>query len=178
MNKSGLTPMCVMAVPEWIYRKLIRNKMNTIDLKDYGKMRSILSLDDLAEWFYVNDRLSVDKQLLSNTLLEKNWTSISSEQLTEVMNSVLPLSGSEEIAHSANTKLNGSNPMSDSYYKFINIDTTIYVVLSEGFIKHLQDQNSLNDFVSNYLKQCYAMASVSDVSKLSIFQVYLKQFAI
>jgi hypothetical protein len=178
MDIHGLTPLSVIVVPDWIYRKVIRNKLNTIDLKDYTKMRSILSVDDLAEWFYLNDRFGINKQVLSNKVLESNWHNISTSQLAEVMNSVLPLSGSEEIAHSANTKLQGSNSMSDSYYKFIVIDTTIYVVLSEGLMTHLQTRENMSMFIENYLKQCYAMASVSDVSKLSIFQLYLKQFAI
>lgn len=178
-----LTPMRTIVVPGWIQRALLRNKLNTIDLLDYRKVRQVLSLDDMAEWFYMNDRFEINKVRLSNTYLETAWHSFSPTDQLEVRNSVLPLSGSEEIASSANHRLtaktdNISNPVGNQNYQFIRIENNLYVVLSEGFMTTMQDQAEMLDFVKKYLKECYAMVSVADVSKLSIFELYMKQIAI
>lgn len=178
-----LNPMKVIVVPAWIQRAAIRNKLNTIELLDYKKVRSILSLDDMAEWFYMNDFFKIDGKELSNTSLIHLWSNISPDAQQEISNSVLPLSGSEEIAGSANHKLsitNGDigNLLSNQLFQFIRIEHILYIVLSEGFVASLSDAFAKADFVKKYLKECYAMTSVADVSKLSIFDLYMKQFAI
>lgn len=178
MSGKGLTPFKIFVVPEWILRSLMRNKLNTIDLMDYSKVRGVLSLNDMAEWFYMNDRFTIDNCRLSNGFLDTHWHSFSSEQRFEVQNSVLPLSGSEEIANSASAKLSGSYPMSTGVYQFVTVDNILYIVLSEGFMNEIPKPDFRSEFVKKYLKECYAMASVSDVSRLSIFDLYMRQFAI
>jgi hypothetical protein len=175
MVTTSLEQMKIFVIPDWIYRNVIRNKLNIIDIADYSKIRSIFSIDDMAEWFYLNDKLKIDDIRISNEWLDCFWHSISPSQLTEVRNSVLPLSGSEEIAHSAKLRLTKDSNLSKSTYKFIVINNILYIILSEGFITHIQNPANKLDFVKNYLKECYAMASVSEVAKLSIFDLYLKQ---
>jgi hypothetical protein len=178
-----LNPMKIIVVPAWIQRAALRNKLNTIELLDYKKVRAILSLDDMAEWFHVNDSLKIDDINLSNTGLQSLWSNLSPDAQQEISNSVLPLSGSEEIASSANHKLtitsdNIGNLLSDQLFQFIRIEHILYIVLSEGFVASLSDASVKADFVKKYLKECYAMTSVADVSKLGIFDLYMKQFAI
>ncbi len=177
MSSNNLEPMKVFIVPGAIVRSLHRNKLNIIDLLDYSKIRAILSIDDMAEWFYLNDKFTIDGKQISSAWLDFQFHSITQAERAEIQISVLPLSGSEEIAHSANTKLSGLVPESTSVYQFIPINNLLYIVLSEGFITHVQDRKNKTDFVKQYLKECYAMASVSDVSKLSIFDLYLKAIA-
>lgn len=178
MGQNSLTPMKIFVVPGWIYRSVLRNKLNTIDMLDYTKVRSVLSLNDMAEWFYMNDRFQIDGCLLSSAFLDLHWHSFTEAQRAEVKNSVLPLSGSEEVADSAKAKLTGSYPMSEVAYQFITIDNILYILLNEGFMSAISKPDYKSEFVKNYLKECYAMASVSDVSRLSIFDLYMKQFAI
>lgn len=172
-----------VVVPGWIQRALLRNRLNTIDLLEYSKVRQVLSLDDMAEWVYMNDRFEINRVKLSNCHLGNVWHSLSPTDKLEIQNSVQPLSGSEEIASSANHKLNEisdkiGNPLGNQNYQFIRIDNILYVVLSEGFLSTMKDQALLREFIEKYLKECYAMVSVADVSKLSIFELYMKQFAI
>ena len=178
-----LSPMKIVIVPGWIYRALIRNKLNTIDLLDYKKARHYLSLDDMAEWLYMNDSLRISDCKLSNTIMECLWSNFDAKDQHEVNNSVLHLSVSEEIASSANFKLaqktnDVSNPVDSNTYQFIRIENILYIVLSEGFMASMLDQENLSIFVKKYLKECYAMTSVAEVSQLGIFNLYLKQFAI
>ena len=177
MSNINLEAMKTFIVPDWIVRALHRNKLNIIDLLDYSKVRAILSIDDMAEWFYLNDKFTIEGRRMSNEYLDAAFHSVTQAQKAEIRVSVLPLSGSEEIALSANTKLSGQVPESASVYKFIPINNVLYIILSEGFITHLQVRANKDEFVKNYLKECYAMASVSDVSQHSIFDLYLKAIA-
>lgn len=166
--------MKVFVVPGWVLRAVYRNKFSAIDLMDYTKMRSILSVDDMAEWFYLNDMFQVEGKRLGFNFLDNYSHSISPVQKTEINNSVLPLSGSEEVAISANAKLDKVTSLtSTSEYEFIKLDNLLYVVLNEGFNKIVQDHESKMIFVNKYLKECYAMTSVSEVSRFSIFELYL-----
>lgn len=179
-----LTPMRTFVVPGWVHRSLLRNKLNIIDLLDYNKARSVLALDDMAELFYVNDRFKINGCLLSNESFITSMTGLTEANKAELNSSVIPLSGSEEIAQNVITKLSGSNPMNglpsagDSY-NFISIDSTIFIILHEDFLKK-QLTDGKNDytfeFAKNYLKQCYAMVSIPEVSRLSIFGLYLAYF--
>lgn len=178
MSKASLSPVNIFVVPGWIYRSVLRNKLNTIDMLDYSKVRDVLSLTDMAEWFYMNDRFKVDECLLSSSFLDIHWHSFTPAQRAEVKNSVLPLSGSEEIANSAKAKLNGHYPMSAASYQFVTIDNTVYIILHEGFMSEISKKEFMSEFVKKYLKECYAMMSVTDVSRLNIFDLYMKQFAI
>lgn len=182
MPNQTLSPQKIFVVPGWILKAMLRNKLNTIDLMDYSKVREVLSLNDVAEWFYLNDRFEVDKCRLSNGFLDTHWHSFTPAQRAEVTNSVLPLSGSEEIANSAKTKLTANfperkNTMSDGVYQFVVIDNILYIVLHEGFMTEIVKPEFKSEFVKKYLKECYAMASVSDVSRLAIFDLYVKQIA-
>lgn len=176
VNKTLVRPQIII-VPGWIYRNVLRNKLNTIDMMDYRKMRQVLSLDDMAEWFYMNDSFKIDKHTLSSFYVDSIWHSFTPEDKLEYSNSVVPLSASEEIACSANQKLM-ANAMSDTCYQFVRTTDVLYVVLSEGFMASLQDTEKKVQFVKNYLKECYAMAPVADVSMLGIFGLYMKTFAI
>lgn len=175
---NSLTPMRIYLVPGWIYRSILRNKLNTIDMNNYAKIRGVLSVDDMAEWFYANDQLKVQGCRLSDSYLDSNWEDFSPAHRAEVNNSVLPLSGSEPIADNVKTKLATSNTVSDGQYQFVTVSNILYVILNEGFMNTLKDPTAQKEFVRSYLKQCYAMAAVHTVSQCSIFDLYMKQFAI
>lgn len=173
----GLTSFRCFVLPGWVHRALLRNKLNILDLMDYSKVRKVLSIDDLAEWFYLNDHLTVDKCKLSNTFLDFHFHSMTEQQRSEFSVSILPQSASEDVAASAKAKLDGSYPMNDSSYEFIYVDNILYVVLNEGFNKILEKPESLMEFVKEYLKKCYEYLPVNEVSKLPIYKLYLRQFS-
>lgn len=175
--KQFLIKPQIILVPGWIHRSLLRNKLNTIDMVDYRKMRQVLSLHDMAEWFYMNDRFMVDNTRISSQFVDSVWHSFTPQDRVEHQSSVVPLSASEEIASSANQKLM-ANTVSDSFYQFVQTTDVLYVVLNEGFMVSLQDTEKKNQFVKDYLKECYAMAPVACVSSLGIFSLYMKTFAI
>lgn len=73
--------------------------------------------------------------------------------------------------------------MTDCYensmlYQFIQVDNTIFIILERGFIDNVLTKPELSiEFIRKYLKQCYAMESISEVAHFSIFQLYLNNLA-
>jgi len=175
---STLLPLKILVVPGWIYRNVLRNRLNTTDILDYNKIREILSIDDMAEWLFINNRFNLNGSFLSNNNIEESFNNLTIAQKAELNNSVLPLSGTDEIAHSVTTKLIGSNPMNSCEYSFITIENTIYIILNEGFMTKILDSDYELEFIKKYLKECYMIASIPEVSELSIFNLYIKHFKI
>lgn len=175
---NTLDKINIFIIPGWIYRSLLRNKLNTVDVADYAKMRKILSTSDLAEWVYVNNALKIEQCFISGRSLEYSFNALTQDNWREITNSVLPLSKTEEIALSTTGKLNStiSYSMSESAYQFINIGSAVYLILNEGFLSDITKPGFKLEFVKDYLKQCYAIASINDVSQLDMYQLYLQQF--
>lgn len=173
-----LLPLRIVVIPGWVLRAALRHNLNTVDLLDYNKIKPILSIDDMAEWFFLNDGFTLDKHYLSNINLLDAITGFTEAQKAEVLNSVLPLSRSETIACCATTKLGGSNPMNCCEYQFIPIANALYVVLNEGFMAKIADPDYKSEFVKAYLQECYSVISIPEVSQLSLYKLYLSQFKI
>jgi len=181
-----LTKLQAVIVPHWVFKALHRNNLNTIDLLSYTKLRTILSIDDMAEYLYLNQGFKINGIPLAHVDIISELTchsSLTSAEKAELQNSVVPLSGSEEIAKSVISKLTGSNLMADCYqdcmlYQFIQVDNTIFIILERGFIDYvLGKEDTSIEFIRKYLKHCYAMESISEVSHFSIFQLYLNNLA-
>lgn len=169
-------------VPGWVYRGVIRNKHAATDLSNYRVLRSILSIDDMAEFFYVNDRLKINSMYLSDRTLISNFSGLSPEESHEIYNSVLPLSGSEQTASSVKNRLTDLSEemklLSDRRdYEFVLVDNTIYIILNEGFLSMCEDKAKRFEFITQLLKKCYFMTSIADVSKMAIFKAYVNHLA-
>lgn len=136
-------------------------------------MRKILSIDDLAEWEYLNYQFKLNGCHLSNIFLDSIFENLTQEERTEFKNSVQPLSGTENIAQAVTAKLNTYGVDNSTFYDFIVSNNTICIIINEGFLTHISKTNEELDFIKNYLKQCYSMAPLADVSKLEIFKLYI-----
>lgn len=179
---NTLTELQVVMVPAWLFRTVLRNKLNTIDLINYDKLRPIISVDDVAEYLAINDKLKIGGCNPNHYYyFGSMFRNLTPEQTIEWNNSVVPLSGSESISSSLISKLSRSNPM-DSYsdteakppYTFITVNTTVFVILEEGFITHMSSTDNMLDFIKLYLKNCYAVAKMSIVHQLPLFGLYIK----
>lgn len=175
--EDAINPVKVFVLPGWIHRSIIRNNLNIVDVSDYAKMRNILSLEDFSEWVYMNDILKIDNQayISTNTLDQLfNSDTLSKQQLMEYRNSVLPLSGAENIAETISSKLSAYNSMNDKPYSFISVGNNNLIIINEGFFNVVNDANQKLEFIKQYLKLCYSLYSVKRVSLTSIFNLYVK----
>lgn len=182
MQESPNVLLKTVAVPGWIYRALLRAKRSTADLTNYSVLREVLSVDDFAQWFYVNQHLKIDNQYMFQFFDERFFEGLSPAQALEIKNSVAPLAFSEEIASSVKTRLSTEKEdwqvsPTDVDYNFVLLDNTIFVILHEGFLKNMTDAQKRYAFVQEYLKKCYAMTSIADVSKMAAFRSYVNHLA-
>lgn len=172
MNQQ-LQPPYIVIMPGWVYRSIIRNKLNIIDASNYSKMRKILSLNDIAEWQNANASVNVQKEYLGG-FGELIFENMNDSEKNEMKNTILPLSGSIQIAENVKIKLSVINDMVETAYQFIRNNNTLYVILNEGFLSKTTDRRYTMDFVKNYLAQCYSLTTIHEVSKMSIFKLYIK----
>ena len=186
MHQSPNVLLKAITVPGWVYRALLQAKRSASDLSNYATLRQIMSTEDFAQWYYLNNRLKIDNLYLTDSsIVHFNFfNSLTPEEDREIQNSVAPLSGSEEIASSVKTRLMLDKKTSwqlassqDVDYEFVLLDNTIYVILYEGFLKTCEDQQKRLDFVRDYLKKCYSMTSIADVSKMAVFTSYVNHLA-
>jgi hypothetical protein len=175
---SSLQGFTAIIIPGWIYRAINKNKLNIIDVLNYSKIRSVLSIDDMAELVYMNDQFQINGYYLANTSYATTLLNLTPAQKAELDNSVRPLSLTEEIATSAKAKLTLSNRMSECVYQFVTIDNNLFVILNEGFLTSIQNDDRMHEFVKLYLKECYAMTSIKEVSTYDLFKLYLSSFSV
>ena len=166
-------------IPEWIHRGLLQNNASMTELCRYSKVRQIISIEALAEWYYINDRLKLDGNTLSSCDLSSLFSDISPAERQEITHSVVPLSGSEATASSVTTRLShrGAYNTMDRDYDFAVVNNTIFVIINEGFLSTSEDPKKFLDFLRQYLKTCYSMTSINDVSTMAAYNTYLKHLA-
>jgi hypothetical protein len=163
----------VYIVPGWVYRALYRNKMNLDDLFDYTKARQFLSVDDMAEMVFLQRSFAVDGCLLSN-----NWEPCfmngtpDRSKINQEFDTIQRIASDLITSNNVMAKL--ERPTTEASYDFIKANDRLIVVVREGFGITLQNPESKQEFVKNYMKELYAMAAVADVNKLEIFKLYLK----
>lgn len=184
MHQSPNVLLKSIAVPGWIYRAVLQAKRSAADLSNYGTLRQFLSIDDFAQWWYVNNGLKIDNLYFTDAV--GGWRffdGLASAEEQEIQNSVAPLSGSEEIASSVKTRLTldknswQAASVQDVDYEFVLLDNKIYVILHEGFLKTCEDPQKRLAFVRDYLKKCYSMTSIADVSRMAVFTSYVNHLA-
>ena len=163
----------IYVIPGWIYRSIIKNKINVIDKTDYTEVRKVLSTDDLASWFYLNNNFKVNGANLSNTDLYSLFLKLSEENDLEVKTSIVPLIDLKDVVNRTIERLTATNNMTDSDYSIISNQNFILVVLNEGFLSSIQKKENLYQFVISYLKSCYALMPIAEVSYLSLFNLYV-----
>jgi hypothetical protein len=98
----------------------------------------------------------------------------SPEENLELMNTALPWSVSEELATSIFNRLSQSNNMTDTLYQFIPFGKTIYVIISEGFQEITENDKQYREFISNYMKACFSVATIQEVTCSSAMRVYIQ----
>lgn len=178
MPDIGYHQFKCFVIPQWIHRTLVRNSLTLMDLFNYGKVRKVMSLDDLAELVYVNEQVQIDKKTIGNNWLDSHFHYMTEAERAEYNRHVLNLSFSEDVKSSVNAKLLGSNPMNEQNYTFVYIDNILFVLIGEGFLKTMENNDNKEEFVKNYLTKCYEFLPVAKVSELSMYSLYLRQLSI
>jgi hypothetical protein len=161
-----------------------------MEFRNYGKVRSILSLNDLRDWaladavfddlrkFYRQDHLfgwSLGRNI------DSHFPILNEDQRKELEYSVKPLVGTAENLAYIKNRLTMSEDVMPGIdkevltYTFVKDIDVIYLIIDEGIINTLQTKKGAFIFSKKCLEQFYSMMSMSDASELGIYTVYLKE---
>ena len=191
MNEpTGLAGNCsFIIIPDWIYKAALRNKFNTIDLADYSKLRSIMSVEDMAEIFYINsdgnNPLSFIKGVQDYCSIKGHFdkaNKLTEEQTKEIDNIIVPLSGAEYIKSRVVQRLQYTGPscverdeIPSPLYKFITTNNRIsFLILTTGILNQLTNKEYTLNFMRECLRELYITNNISLVSGSPLFLKYLQ----
>ena len=170
----------VKVIPDFIYRTILANKLNVVDIETYSLIRRYLSMEDLGLWEVANEGICLsgnpNNKVTLSTCPLFDIDKLSSEEAREYGTFIRPLSGANDNIAAVTAIL--SSPSSllsarDSTYSFIQTQTFMAVIIYAGFITEMQDKAKYTTFVKKYLEQCNVMASENEVSQLPLFREYL-----
>lgn len=164
----------IYVIPKWIYDALVRN--NIVDVWSYSNVRSKLAINDIASFVGFKNVVKLDDTDIFQSVDINTFKFSDDDEKREFLNSVWPLSGTEEIANNVRTRLENYPPMEDSNlsYSFINFSDNIFAVLHEGFAVKIKDKTFKFNFIKDYLKEIYKHELISNVSRTDAFKLYLK----
>jgi hypothetical protein len=194
-DRPFLNTSAVCPIPRWIYQILVRNKIDIMDFRNYGKVRGVLSLNDLRDWAYVDEAFSPlyatygNKNLFwfEGFKLSYHFQNLTVEQLKELEYSVQPLVGMEEnklYMRNRLTTMQDGMPVveiEDAFgiesktYTFVKDTHVVYIIVDEGIINTLQTKKGAFNFSKKCVDQFYSMMSSGRASSLGIYSVYLKE---
>ena len=170
----------VKVIPDFIYRAILTNKLNVVDIETYSLIRKYVSLEELGLWEVANDGLAIGTDARSSVRISTcplfDTDKLTTQEAFEFGKFIRPLSGSNEAIKTVTDILSIPSTLPgvrDNTYKFIQTPTFLAVVIYGGFIVEMQDTAKYKSFVKKYLEHCNVMTSENEVSKLQLFREYL-----
>lgn len=169
-------------VPYWVETVLKRNNLNTSEVLNYPTLKTLLSLNDLAQLISLQklDEIKIIKELDSTQCLFNSWrNSTQKSQLTELDSVLEPLSCSKDLTLDLIERLSLCNaPMSYDYtlpsYKILDLNREVTaVILNPGFMDFESDKINYTNFISDLLKSLYVYNTVTEVSNYPLFNSYV-----
>lgn len=162
-------------IPGWVYRAILRNKVNLTDLNNYSKMRSILSQDDMVSWVYLNDCYKLRKSNLTYDLLKTLFDGLTTEEMSEYDMAIQPLATTDAVASSTIERLRDVNNMTSADpYQILNVGDMVLIILNEGFDNAVQSLEDLLNFIRQYLKAQYTVNAIANVSFCPLYTLYIE----
>lgn len=176
----------LVIVPYWIQQLLDRNKLNYIDLLDYSKIRSLMSVEDVATFMALTNNDNLRTNFLGrmngydNFIYHYYFERASSEQRKELETVIMPLTQAETITKTLVDRLSldditdKDRILSEDLYTLqVNNDGTIFLFVKKGILNALEDRDYCKKLISAYLQALYVLAPIHEVSLTDAFKLYL-----
>lgn len=169
-------------IPYWVETVLKRNNLNTVEVLNYSTLKTLLSLNDLAQLLLLQktEGIKIIKELDSKQCLFNSWrNSTQTSQLTELDSVLEPLSCSKDLTLDLLERLSLSNaPLKYDFalprYKVLDLNRDVTaVILNPGFIDFECDKINYSNLISDLLKSLYVYNTISEVSNYSLFKSYI-----
>lgn len=168
----------INVIPKWLYDALLRS--NVDDIFNYTTIRNKLSLSDIAVLVGFRELIKLDEDKNDYYLFDRididDFIFSTDEERSEFINSVSPLSQSKEIAYNVLSRLNSYRSVdnNDSLYTLINKQDRLLIIIDDGFLLSLKNNNFKSNFIKDCLKEIDKYTNVKESSYFNIFKEYLK----
>jgi hypothetical protein len=170
----------VTIVPFWIEKTLARNNCKLDTIFDYTKLRQFVALDDVISLLSLQDKFNIfNGRTLANDLLSSWQKTADAYGLSEIQNTVSPLSYSEDLDQENNQRLEPldsslkSDDESTVYYKLYAGMDRLFVIIYPGFRQYISKIENQYKVTVEQLLLFYSYMKCNEVSKLPVFRKYI-----
>ena len=180
---------CLLVIPYWIKKALDLYNLNYIDILDYNKLKTFMSIEDLAELHLVMSFNFIDfnnkslAEFISNfnyIWIYSYWNKTPLDK--KIVNEIIcPLSNSQKTIDTVIYRLtkheirNEIFQSLDDYHSFSLLSNGMYLlILEKGFINALENKEYRFKLIKEYLQKLYLKLPTYKVSKENnAFKSYL-----
>lgn len=174
-------------VPYWIKNAININKLTYYDILDYDKMRNILSIEDIAEFkfatsLYNNNTTILNKEItnfFNNFIYSDIWykwsTNVNNKNKLEYINTIRPLSYTDDIINSVINKLYAFDNFDDKqrYHEIIELNNMIVVIIKKGFLNAISNKEYKLNLLREYLSAMNKLLPQHIVTVKSVYKLYI-----
>lgn len=172
---SSVTTKTILAIPYWLKDKLGRNKVALSSLGNLNDLSNVLSVDELASIFALNDKINQCKASESYNLcdLYSFWYKTRNKNF-DVIHSIAKTS---DVSKELDTRLSldKNNVSKEALFKLIDAERDFCVlVVYAGFFDALTEDRFMYSFVKRVLEIFYVYFGLNKCCELPIFGTYIR----
>ena len=198
-----LSPLKVYLLPGSIYR-LFTKKYNLMEIHEYGKLRQLVSLRDiamlnvLAKKFLVSASHSALKKVASSyngafSPLFENQAACSEVEFAEQQTTVKYLEEDPSFIQEVMNRYTyqeentstvcGSSvgvapvPKEDPGYRIVILNNALYIIVEDDFLKKTTKTSQVRGFLTQFLKSAYSILKIQEVNTTAWYRQYLEVLA-
>lgn len=195
---NSLSQLEIFVLPSAAYTAF-SGKFNLADIHDYGKLRNVLSVKDIAEAIIVNQDLvqkssfwnkgnSIEGYSGTSSLLEHN--KLTGDQRLEVdstlyhyvydkkfveetLNSYVVEKDGGGVGLVEGADFSGDKKSTQVPYKVSIVGSSLYIIVEEGFLSFFTEKVLWLDFLRRVLKAACAVADINKVNGTEFYAQYV-----
>lgn len=202
-QESTLSPLKVYLLPNSIYM-LFTKKYNLMEIHEYGKLRQLVSVRDiamlnvLAEKLLANASHSALKKLDANydssvSFLFENKAEGSEAEFAERQSTVKYLetdpSFIQEVMNRYMYREENESigcdcaggvvplPKEDPGYRIVILNNALYIIVEDDFLKKTAKTPQVRAFLTQFLKSAYSILKIQEVNATPWYRQYLEVLA-
>ena len=206
LDTSLNSALDIYVLPSWIYN-VFTSKFNLMEIHDYGKLRQVVSLEDVAHLEILRLRLFSQKAFLDKSninisnigsFIEKASYSVgdrprfTEEEAKEISSTIRYMIQDDRVVKEALERLKAipdgteslswvssdfpvkEKEQSPCFYKIVCVASTLYIIVEEGFLSHIEEQANRLVFLTQVLKSAYAINPIRIVNCSIWYNQYLQ----
>ena len=163
----------IYIIPDWIFRALVRSNLNYIDIKNFNRIKDVLSTEDRAIIIACNCFISEFNKLIKkyNDNIDLSYN----PGLHDFQKEEVGLSCTNYFIKDILERLSADDISNNNeYYEVLSgADNNVYVKVKKGFMNVLNIPSYRKSICSDIVKNLYKFNSIEHVSNYNVFYEYV-----